>query len=361
MRKDSRQNKRIKNKWSKRILLAVLLLAAFVIGTVTGYYGQQITQLLADVSEETPEELRDTSESDESIRDKRPLSFLILGLDEDDGPRRADSLMVATINPQKGTTKLVSIPRDTMITLPHNGQIEKINALYAYSQYGLSGTIDFLEDYLDIPISFYATLNFEGLVDLVDSVGGITVDSPLAFTVQDSEENMGAIEIEEGIQTLDGEQALGYARMRKQDPRGDFGRQERQREVIESLLDEMLSFSSITRLTPILNAIRPNLQTNMTASQIMAVATSYTDAAETVESVEIAGTEEFHFVPAYNQELYFFVPDEDSLNELQKELRAHLELDEFSVQDDSAADFIPPFESGDENEQEILDELDSFD
>lgn len=361
MRAYTRQEKRNNKIWGKRILLAVFLLAAFIIGTVTGYYGQQITQLLSDVSEETPEELRDTSESDESIREKRPLSFLILGLDEDEGPRRADSLMVATVNPQKGTTKLLSIPRDTMITLPHNDQIEKINALYAFPQYGLSGTIDFLEDYLDIPISFYATLNFEGLVDLVDSVGGITVDSPLSFTVQDSEENMDAIEIQEGIQTLDGEQALGYARMRKQDPRGDFGRQERQQQVIESLLDEILSFSSITRLTPILNAIRPNLQTNMTGSQIMAVASNYTSAAETIESIEIAGTEEFIYVPAYNQELYFFVPDEDSLSAIQKELRNHLELDEFSVYDDRAEDFIPPFESEDEDEQEMLDELDSFD
>ena len=115
-----------------------------------------------------------------------------------------------------------------MITLPDSDRSEKINALYTI--YGISGTIDFVEEYLDIPISYYATLNFEGLVDLVDAVGGITVDSPLDFTVQDSEENSNAIEIEEGLQSVDGEHALGYARMRKQDPRGEWGRQERQRE-----------------------------------------------------------------------------------------------------------------------------------
>ncbi|TVP90648.1 LCP family glycopolymer transferase [Alkalibacterium sp.] len=341
MRSD-KHNKTIKrNTWIKRIALIIGVLLAFATGIYAGYSGWQVAQLLSDVSEDTPDELRDTSESDETIREMLPISILILGLDEENGTSRSDSMLVATVNPRKESTKIVSIPRDTLITLPNSNEerLEKINALHAF--YGVSGVIDYVEDYLTIPISFYATLNFDGLVDMVDAVGGITVDSPLSFTVQDSEENMDAIQIEEGIQTLDGEEALGYARMRKQDPRGDFGRQERQREVIEALTEELLSFGSIANLTPIINAIRPNLQTNMTPQQMFSVAANYQPAANTIDSIEISGVDEFVFVPEYGQDLYVFRPHEQSLLDLQKELREHMELEDVSDYDeDEVLDII---------------------
>lgn len=334
MRSDKHIKKKNRNTWIKRFVLVIVILLTFGLGTYAGYYGWQVVQLLSDVSDDTPDESRDTSESDETIRELHPISILILGLDEENGTSRSDSILVATVNPQKESTKIVSIPRDTLITLPNsnNERYEKINALHAI--YGVSGTMDFIEDYLTIPISFYATLNFDGLVDLVDAVGGITVDSPLAFTVQDSNENMGAIQIEEGIQTLDGEGALGYARMRKQDPRGDFGRQERQREVLERLTEELLSFGSITNLTPIINAIRPNLQTNMTPQQMLALAANYYPAANTIDSIEISGTDEYFYVPQYGQELYVFRPYEQNLIDLQKELREHMEIEDISEYDE---------------------------
>lgn len=325
MRSDKHIKKDKRKKWIKRSLLMVSILLALIIGSAVGYYGYQVVQLLADVSEDTPEELQDTSESDETIRAKNPISILILGLDEEDGTRRSDSIMVATVNPKQESTKLVSIPRDTMITLPGTERNEKFNALYAI--YGISGVVDYVEDYLAIPLSFYVTLNFEGLVNLVDAVGGITVDSPRSFTVQDSEENTDAIVIEEGIQELNGEEALGYARMRKQDPRGDFGRQERQRQVIEALIEELVSFGSVANFTPILNAVRPNLQTNMSGQQIMSVASNYRDAAETIESIEILGVEDYLYFPSYGQELYVYLPYEQNLMDLQAELQEHMGLE----------------------------------
>lgn len=355
MRSDKHTNKKTRNTWLKRAALVIGIVLAFGLGTYAGYYGWQVVQLLSDVSEDTPEELRDTSESDETIRDMLPISILILGLDEENGSSRSDSILVATVNPEKESTKIVSIPRDTLITLPHSNdeRLEKINALHAF--YGVSGVIDYLEDYLTIPISFYATLNFDGLVDMVDAVGGITVDSPLAFTVQDSEENLDAIQIEEGIQTLDGEEALGYARMRKQDPRGDFGRQERQREVIEALTEELLSFGSIANLTPILNAIHPNLQTNMTPQQMFSVAANYRPAANTIDSIEISGVDEFVYVPEYGHDLYVFRPFDHSLLSLQEELREHMEIEDLGNYDeDEVLDII-------EDEADSIDAEDNID
>lgn len=323
-----RSDKHIKRQKRKtlltRVMVAVLILLAFLFGTSIGLYGSSIAQFLDDVSENTPEELQDTSEQDRDLADLKPFSVLILGLDKEDGVSRSDTIMVATVNPDEESVKLVSIPRDTLITLP-SGQPEKINAMYAIG--GISQTIDMVEDYLDIPISFYATLDFDGLVALVDAVGGIQVNSERSFTVQDSEENMDAIQIEEGIQLLDGEHALGYARMRKQDPRGDWGRQERQREVIQSLTSELLSMSSLTNFNQILDAIRPNLETNIRGQQMWIIASNYNQAAGTIESIPLTGEADYIYFPNYGQELYVWIPYEEVLEETQQELRDHLEIE----------------------------------
>lgn len=327
MRSDKHVEKQQKQKRLKRLFFISGLVIFLILGVVAGYYAYEVREFLRDVNEETPEELRDTSEQDKSLSELHPISFLIIGLDaEDDGAAtRTDSIMVATVNPEEESTKIISIPRDTLVTLPGSDKMEKINAVYPSS--GIAGLIEFVEDYLTIPISFYATLNFEGLVDLVDAVGGITVDSPLSFTVQDSDERADAIVIEEGIQELNGEEALGYARMRKQDPRGDFGRQDRQREVIAAVIKKLLSVNSVTNFTPILNAIRPNLQTNMSGQQIITVASNYGPAANKIESVVLSGEAEYVYFPSYGHDLYVWNPYDDSLEEAQQTLRDHLDID----------------------------------
>ncbi|HAJ70010.1 MAG: LCP family protein [Alkalibacterium sp.] len=324
MRSDKHKNKR---KWLKRSVLILSLLIITTIGIIAGYYANEVREFLNDVNKDTPEELQDTSIQDKTLRDLQPISFLIAGLDAEGSgeSRRSDSIIIATVNPEKESTKLLSIPRDTLVTLPESKIQEKFNAVYP--EVGISGLITFVQDYLDIPISFYTTLNFEGLVDLVDSVGGITVNAPFAFTVQDSNETSDAIVIEEGFQKLNGEEALGYARMRKQDPRGDFGRQERQREVIAAVVDELVSLNSVTNFTDILNAIRPNLQTNMSGQQMITFASNYMSAANNIESVTLSGEASYEYIERYNRELYVWNPYEESLKEAQNTLREHLNLD----------------------------------
>lgn len=349
MRSERHVKKQRRKTWIKRIILILGITFSFAAGTAAGYYGNLIQNFLAGISEEEPVEPEETTEQDETIADLHPISILILGLDDDgEGPPRSDTMMVATINPDQESVKLVSIPRDTLITLPGTDRLEKFNAVYPI--YGIDGLKEFVEDYLKIPIHFHANLSFQGLVDLVDAVGGITVDSELSFTVQDSSENMDAIVIEEGIQELDGERALGYARMRKQDPRGDFGRQERQREVIEALADELISFRSLTNIAPILNAISPNLSTNMNPQQITAVASNYSGAAQSIESMEMTGVADYVYIPTYGQELYVWLPYEETLATIQETLREHMELAPLSNGDDTMYETI---EGGPSEEDEI--------
>lgn len=308
-------------KKPKHLLLIIVTLILLVIGVVFGYSLYQVDHFFDSVQDK--EKTKQPEETTNVLDTKGPISILLLGIDErPDDPGRADTIIVGTLNPYTKDTHLVSIPRDTLITLPDTtDQLDKINATYMYG--GMPEVIEAVEELLDIPIHFYAKLNFEGFVDLIDVVDGIDVVADFPFTVSGSPGKKEVV-IEEGPQHLNGEDALGYARMRKQDPRGDFGRQDRQREVIQSLMDELISLDSIPRFASILQAIQPNLSTNIQLQQALSIANQYQPASKTIHESTIPGQAESLFIEAYNQEVYVWNPNDDSLQELQETLQRHL-------------------------------------
>lgn len=153
---------------------------------------------------------------------------LIVGSDARDGTSgaRGDVIMLARIDPDAGCVHLVSIPRDTMIEIEGHG-VQKINAAYAYG--GAAGMVDAVSAFAGVPISHYVEIGFDGLVRVVDRVGGIWVDVPEAFTVGD--ERFMA-----GTQRLTGERALIYARERHSFSGGDFTRAQSQRQVVQGVV-----------------------------------------------------------------------------------------------------------------------------
>ncbi len=324
MRTERRQ---MKNKKSKKFLiLSSILVVLLGIGLYIGYVFFSANHFFNQIQgDDLPN--KGTNETDQVvIENKEPFSILLLGVDERPGDKgRADTILVATINPNTNDVKLLSIPRDTLIELPKSGELDKINATYAYD--GIPYVVETVEDYLDIPINYYAKINFQGMVDLVNAIGGITIDSPLDFTVQDSNEHSNAIQVKKGVQHMDGEKALGYARMRKQDPRGDWGRQERQRQVIEAIIDEIISISSLTNFNRIFNAIAPNLTTNLSGREIWILGTNYASAANKITSLVLEGEEDRIYFPSYGQEVYVWKPNEDKKAAVSAELRRHLELE----------------------------------
>lgn len=302
---------------------------AMLVGLFAGVSLANINQLFDEINPDaTAPETLGSSQLDEMIKDKEPISVLLVGTDLDENDQgRTDTIIVATINPKEESVKLVSIPRDTLITLPGtDGTLDKINAAHSYS--GIGYTIDAVEEFLEIPIHFYAKVDFMGLVELVDAIGGVEVDSPFAFSERNGAQNPSSykVYIEEGKQKLDGEQALGYARMRKQDPDGDFGRQRRQRELIENLVKKLSSMNTLVNFNKILEVVRDNVQTNMTNAQMWAIASQYASAAEQIDSLEIDGLASSLYLPHYGQEVYVWQPLEESLNQVRHELQAHLEL-----------------------------------
>lgn len=334
MRSEKHTTKKYKRKRRLETLLSLVILLAVLIGVLTGYYGSKVVSFLDGISADTGEPEIESPESIEitrKIEDLEPFSALILGLDlEDEGASRSDTIIVMTVNPEEESVKMVSIPRDTLVTLP-NGQMEKINAAYAT---GVPNTphrnainaMDAVGEFLNIPIEFYATMDFNGLIELVDAVGGITVDADFAFTERDFVTGQ-TVEFDEGEQKVNGADALAYARMRKRDPRGDFGRQDRQREVIIEVLNELVSLNTIANLPTILEAVQPYLQTNASSNHMLSIASSYTTVLNNIEQLEINGYDDTEYFPHYGHNVYVWLPYQESLNEVQYELRTHLELD----------------------------------
>lgn len=150
--------------------------------------------------------------------------------------RRTDTMLLLYI-PPSGSSALVSLPRDSLVSIPGHDK-NKLNAAYAFG--GAPLLVETIEQNTGVRIDGYLEIGFVGLVDMVDAVGGIEVcpESPM----QDEDAH---IDIPAGCQTLDGVTALGYVRMRKSDPRGDLGRIERQREVIAQVMKEATSPLSI--------------------------------------------------------------------------------------------------------------------
>lgn len=244
--------------------------------------------------------------------DPDPFSVLLLGVDERQGDRgRSDTMIVLTVNPEVNSIKMLSIPRDTRTEIVGRGVEDKINHAYAFGREEMS--IATVENLLDIPIDYFIKVNMEGFKDIVDAVGGIKVTNNLDFSEEGHHFSKGQL-------SLDGEEALAFVRMRKEDPNGDFGRQERQRQVIQGIISKGASFGSLTRFDEIFEALGKNVRTNLTFDEMMDIQKNYREAAASVEQLQMTGQSK-----KIGGVYYIFVPDEE-IQKVQTELETHLEI-----------------------------------
>lgn len=212
-----------------------------------------------------------------------PRSILILGIANNAERKtdfRANTIMVATLNNQTKETTLVSIPRDSFVEIVGADYEDKIN--HAHSIGGPEMIMDTVEKFLDIPIHHYVSVNMDGLQTLVDAVDGVTVDNDFAFSAE-------GIDYPKGKQHLNGWEALQYSRMRYEDPTGDYGRQGRQREVMELLIAKMLSTKSIFSYQKILDGIGENGKTDLTFDQMQKILTGYHSCLTKIDSQQVQG------------------------------------------------------------------------
>ena len=327
-RSNNAKKKNYLTKRNKKILLTALFTLLIALISYATYFAIAANKAVENIQ---GEDLSSTNTNPRSkpvaLKNKEPFSVLLLGVDErpeDADSGRSDSIIVATVNPIEDSVKLVSIPRDTLVHIPGYGK-DKVNAAFAYG--GINLAVETIENYLNIPINFYTKINMKGMVDLVNAVGGINVDNKYAF-------DLDGVTLEVGNFDLDGYQALQYARMRKEDPTGDFGRQERQKEVISKIVKNALSINSITNFNKIFNAVGKNVETNFTGSELWELAKNYANTANNITNLTLEGPDGFlYYIPSYGQDVYVWQPSSESLQEVSNQLRKHLGL---------TAESIPP-------------------
>lgn len=272
---NSRIQSKVKQKKKKQRIMLAILIPLFAIILAGAVY---IAQLFATVENEIDASFVeiDRPEPVEKVDPiEQPVSFLILGVDNDVTrpleSTRADSIIYATINPLTHEMNMVSIPRDTYVPIVNNGQVirqDRINAAYAVGEE--SAMVQTVEEWLDVPIHYYATFNFSAFLNIIDELGGIDMDVPVTIREMDSNDQSGSIYLEEGYQTLNGEQALALARTRKIDD--DVARGHRQQLIIQAIIKKALNFQSVTKYTSIAETVGSNMKTNMRLGDMTAIA-----------------------------------------------------------------------------------------
>jgi LCP family protein required for cell wall assembly len=333
-----RQIRKIRAK-KRRIRKVSLIFIAIVLALLGygGYFAFQTLQAANKTYNDLNRAKSDLRDEEVSIS-KDPISILIMGVENyqsDNDRGRTDTLMVATFNPDEKNLQLLSIPRDTLVEIVGRGIEDKINHAYAFG--GKEMTINTVENFLDIPIDYYATVNFEAFKNVVDILGGITVEVPFDFEQNSDDRKAEKLQFYEGEMELDGRYALAYARMRMADPRGDIGRNERQQQVIKAIIKKALSPTVITKVDDLIQEVGRNVETNMHISEGLAFFNKYSDF--NVDRIEQLKLETY---PERINGIHYQIADENSLEEVKYYLKKHLELDvekpEFLIEEENKDD-----------------------
>ena len=287
-------------KLGKKIFLMMMLIVATSIIAMGTYFGSAYIFSTGAFSKTFKS--FDGEKVSQAIDKNEPFSVLLMGVDTGTAERsstwegNSDSMILVTVNPKTKKTTMTSLERDIMVTLKgpssnsQNGEKAKLNAAYAAG--GAQMAIMTVEEMLDIDIDYYMQINMQGLMDLVNAVDGITVTNHFDFpiSIAQNEPDYTAT-VEPGTHHINGEPALVYARMRYDDPEGDYGRQKRQREVIQKVMKKVLALgNSVSSYKKILTAVTGNMQTDIkiTSSTIPSLF-KYADTVKHVTEYQLKG------------------------------------------------------------------------
>ncbi|MDF9838256.1 MULTISPECIES: LCP family protein [unclassified Breznakia] len=210
-----------------------------------------------------------TSENTKDLT-KEPFTILLSGVDTtDDGEAslRSDVNMILIVNPLTNHVEMVSFPRDAYIpNLALGGGDDKLTHT---SNDGIENTMDSLDDVIGFDIDFYVQVNFTSVVQIVDAIGGIEVDVPIAFEEQNSKRSFAPedlIVLDKGLQTLNGEESLALARHRK--TYGDIERTQAQQLVVKGIANKLLTKDGATKVPALLDIVPKYVKTNISYDQL---------------------------------------------------------------------------------------------
>ncbi|MDF2606862.1 MAG: lytR [Bacillales bacterium] len=263
------QNRSSKRRKRRKRLVRNIFTTLIIIALCIGGYFAYIFYELNSAANKSFKDLKGNVPKNHDKADikNKPFTMLLLGIENQDGGQgRSDVILLITANPKSKEVAMLSIPRDSLVEIPSQGIKDKINHSYSYD--GLDGTVETVYNLTGIPIDYYITTNFDGFKKTVDILGGVDVEVPFTFSAQLTE-TLTWKKYHQGPMHLDGREALAYVRMRKSDPNGDRGRNERQKQVIQEIVKKSSSITSITKIDDLIESLGENVQTNIPASEFL--------------------------------------------------------------------------------------------
>lgn len=279
-----------KNK-IKRIAIIVALLVTFITVIAGAFYLGLHSQDSPIVSQ---------------IITHKKINILLLGINKrKDDPGRSNVTCVVTVDTDNKNVSMLWVPRDSRVKIP-GYEPNKIGHAYAYGGPKLSEQT--VSELLGIPIDYYVAINMDGFKKVIDALGGvdINVDKRMYYYDPYDEgevDNDGLIDLQPGLQHMDGNTALQYVRFRH-DEMGDIGRIERQQKFAKALLDDIMSPSIITKLPGVIQEANSVFQTDMPVNQMLSLSKVITDAyKQGIQTDMVSGR------PVYIDEISYWLPD----------------------------------------------------
>lgn len=265
---------------------------------------------------------------------KDPFTILILGNDGE----RTDSMILATYNPLRLEVTMTSIARDSYVPIAcyPNQAKDKIGHAFAVSQ---ECAIDSVKNLFGINIDYYVSVNFQGVVEIVDALEGVFVNSPVEFVGQNSSLDRGhyTVWVPEGGFWATGEQALALARERHHMPNGDFDRQINQQQVISAIIDRTLTLESVNSALAVLDAAGSNIRTNLALDQLIQIFNNLLKASSKTAidpsyildmiGARVLGYSSYHYSDEYQLPLWIMKPYDGSIADLKTLMLSNLESD----------------------------------
>lgn len=258
------------------------------------------------------------------------VNILLLGVDETperlaqgESPR-SDTMIVVTIDPATKKVGMLSIPRDLLVTIPGVGET-KINAAYANGATSKITTgpglvIATIEHNFHIPIHYFAEVNFEGFIKIIDTIGGVTIDVPAP--VKDDkypgeEFNYTRLYFHSGLQHMDGRTALQYARSRYGD--NDFGRSARQQQVLQTLRAQAIQLGLIKDAPELIEELGSTVRTDLRPQDLLSLAKLASGIKDAnVHSYSLEGAVTDYWSP--NNGPYYLIPDWESIRSIVEQM-----------------------------------------
>ncbi|PEE44150.1 LCP family protein [Bacillus pseudomycoides] len=313
------QKRRVKKKRRRRLFIYLIFMS--LIGSAGLYMFNSYSSLMEMYSGFTRDKSKLRAKDVEIT--KEPFSVLIMGIEDyaTDGQNgRTDSLMFATINPKTKNVSLMSIPRDSRVTIAEKNKKDKINAAHAYG--GEKMALETVENFLGVPVDHYVKIDFKGFKGIVDAVGGITVDVPFNFEERSDIDYYKLIQFKQGQQELNGEEALAYVRMRKQDPNGDYGRAARQRQVLAAVVHKLNSASTVFKIKDLAEVVGKYVKTDIPVSDGLALYNKLSGFdPSNIQTIKLEGEDK------KLNGIYYFIPNEMSVQNVRNEISKNLGQD----------------------------------